>query len=420
VKAIMRGVALRLPQIRQLYDFAMQQARENRERAATIEALTAEHAATAEEQDTLELQLYVLRSDHQRAAVRNQELSRAVDAAEDRALAAEKALDVRTREFNNAVRAAEDRALAAEKALDVRTQEFNNAVRAAEALAAERATTGVTPNDLSVLYAKLAGRMTLLSSEIERLQPGSTPGTASTTLYLDLLERALTGMLSQDGSASPWTKGYDAETRMIGRDWPSTAPTMIGLARMRNLRVLAERVVKEGIPGDMLEAGVWRGGACILMRGILAAHGITDRTVWVADSFAGLPAADPATYPADAGDPHATFDALRVPSEEVQANFGRFGLLDRQVRFLKGWFSETLPTAPIAQLSILRLDGDMYSSTIQTLDALYDKVVQGGYVIVDDYILSGCRQAVDDFRDRHGIHDKLNDVDGAAIFWRKS
>ena len=423
MKSIMRGVALRLPRIRQLYDFAMQQARENRERAATIEALTAEHAATiealtaehaatvaalntnreahllgeltaaAEERDALELQLYVLRSDHQRAAVHNQELSSAVGAAEDRALDAEKALDARTHEFNNAIRAAEDRALAA---------------------------TGVTPNDLSVLYAKLAGRMTLLSSEIARLQPNSNAGTAGTTLYLDLLERALTGMLSQDTSISPWTKGYDAETRMIGRDWPNTAQTMIGLARMRNLRVLAERVVQEGIPGDMLEAGVWRGGACILMRGILAAHGITDRTVWVANSFAGLPAADPATYPADAGDQHATFDALRVSSEEVQANFGRFGLLDQQVRFLKGWFSETLPTAPIAQLAILRLDGDMYSSTIQTLDALYDKVAQGGYVIVDDYILSGCRQAVDDFRDRHGIHDKLNDVDGAAVFWRRS
>jgi Macrocin-O-methyltransferase (TylF) len=404
VKAILRGVALRLPQIGQLYDFAMQQARENRERAATIEAssnreahLLSELAVAAEERDALELQLYVLRSDHQRAATRNHELSIAFGAAEDRALAAEKALDARTQEFNNAIRAAEDRALAA-----------------------ERATTGVTPNDLSELYAKLAGRMTLLSSEIVRLQPGSTPGTVGTTLYLDLLERALTGMLTQDGSISPWTKDYDAETRMIGRDWPSTAQTMIGLARMRNLRVLAERVVQEGIPGDMLEAGVWRGGACILMRGILAAHGITDRTVWVADSFAGLPAADPATYPADAGDPHATFDALRVSSEEVQANFGRYGLLDQQVRFLKGWFSETLPAAPIAQLAILRLDGDMYSSTIQTLDALYDKVTQGGYVIVDDYILSGCRQAVDDFRDRHSLHDELNEVDGAAVFWRKS
>jgi hypothetical protein len=262
--------------------------------------------------------------------------------------------------------------------------------------------------------------MTMLSSEIGRLQSCPTVGGGSVTLYLDLMERALTGLLSEDGPISPWTKGYDPETRMIGRDWPSSAQTMIGLARMRNLRVLAERVVQEGIPGDMLEAGVWRGGACILMRAILAAYGVTDRTVWVADSFAGLPPPDPAKYPADAGDQHFTYEELRVSSEAVQANFERYGLLDRQVRLLKGWFSETLPTAPIARLAILRLDGDMYSSTIQTLDALYEKVVPGGYVIVDDYILSGCRQAVDDFRAHHGVSDDLNDVDGAAVFWRKN
>lgn len=140
----------------------------------------------------------------------------------------------------------------------------------------------------------------------------------------------------------------------------------------------------------------------------------------MADSFAGLPVADPVAYPADAGDQHATFEALRVSSEEVEANFRRYGLLDGQVRFLKGWFADTLPGAPIERLAILRLDGDMYSSTIQTLDALYAKVSPGGYVIVDDYILAGCRKAVDDFRERHAIADELVDVDGAAVFWRKT
>jgi hypothetical protein len=390
VKAIVRSLALHVPPIRRLYDHAVQnQAREvallgemaaaAEERHAREVALLGELAAAAEERDALELQLYVLRSDHQRATVRNQELSYITRAAEDRALAAEKALEACQREFASG-----------------------------------------SPRDLSTLYARLAGRMTLLSSEIARLKPGSTAGAAGTELYLDLLERALTGMLSQDSSISPWTTGYDSETRMIGRDWPSTAQTMIGLARMRNLRVLAERVVQEDIPGDMLEAGVWRGGACILMRAVLQAYGITDRTVWVADSFVGLPEADPTTYPADAGDQHAIEDALRVSKSEVQANFKRYGLLDQQVRFLKGWFNETLAAAPIARLAILRLDGDMYSSTIQTLDALYDKVSLGGYVIVDDYILPGCRQAVDDYRDRRGIREELNEVDGAAVFWRKS
>jgi hypothetical protein len=401
VRAIVRNAALRLPPIRRLYDYAMQQARESQECAATLAALTtsasareqqleaeiraategrvalvqqleAEIRAATEERDALELQLYVLRSDHQRAAVRNHELSAALRGAE------------------------------------------------ARAEQAPTAGTGVTSQELSLLYAKIAARLTLLSSEIARLRPSPTDNGDGITLYLDLLERALTGILGEDAAMDPWTKGYDPEIRLIGRDWPSAAQTMIGLARMRNLRVLAERVVMEGIPGDMLEAGVWRGGACILLRGILAAHGITDRTVWVADSFAGLPAADAVNFPADADDQHATYDSLRVSSDEVQANFQRYGLLDRQVRFLKGWFAETLPEAPIARLAILRLDGDMYASTIQTLDALYDKVSPGGYIIVDDYILAGCRQAVDDFRGRRAIQGDLNDVDGAAVFWRKA
>lgn len=181
-----------------------------------------------------------------------------------------------------------------------RNQELGAALHAAEAraeqalreqaLAADRTPTGVTSHELSLLYAKLSGRMTLLSSEIARLRPGPAASGDGATLYLDLLERALTGMLGEDAAMDPWTKGYDPEMRLIGRDWPSAVQTMIGLARMRNLRVLAERVIQEGIPGDMLEAGVWRGGACILMRGVLAAHGIADRTIWVADSFAGLPA----------------------------------------------------------------------------------------------------------------------------------
>jgi O-methyltransferase/8-demethyl-8-(2,3-dimethoxy-alpha-L-rhamnosyl)tetracenomycin-C 4'-O-methyltransferase len=274
---------------------------------------------------------------------------------------------------------------------------------------------------LSALSDKLTGRMTLLSSEIARLLPAKNCATDRAVMYLDLLERSLTGMLFEDPSISPWSsKTYDPETRLIGRDWPALALTMIGLVRLRNLRVLAETVLADGIAGDLLEAGVWRGGACILMRGVLAAHGIIDRKVWVADSFAGLPPPDPETYPADANDEHSTVDALRVSSDVVEANFRRYGLLDSQVRFLKGWFSETLPTAPIDRLAILRLDGDMYSSTIQILDALYAKVSPGGYVIVDDYILAGCRQAVDDFRARHSIGSELVDVDGAAVYWRKT
>lgn len=238
-------------------------------------------------------------------------------------------------------------------------------------------------------------------------------------LYLDLLEAALTGCLTEDPAHSRSAEpGYDSKLRMVGWDWPKTAQTMIGVVRMRNLRHLLERVIADGVPGDLIETGVWRGGACIYMRGILAAHGIGDRTVWVADSFRGLPPPDETAFPQDRGDTHHTHAELAIPLETVRRNFERYGLLDSQVRFLEGWFKDTLPTAPVERLAILRLDGDMYESTIEALDALYHKVSPGGFVIIDDYILPRCRQAVHDFRARHNITAELEAVDGVAVFWR--
>jgi len=237
--------------------------------------------------------------------------------------------------------------------------------------------------------------------------------------YLNLLEDALTGIIFRDESIAPGQQGYDGARRELGRDWPKYAPTMIGKVRMRNIRDLAETILSKGVPGDFLEAGVWRGGACIYMRGILKAYGIEDRRVWVADSFSGLPPPSPELYPADAGDRHHLVEPLIVSLDEVRANFSKYGLLDDSVRFLEGWFKDTLPVAPVERLSLLRLDGDMYESTIQTLDAMYWKLSPGGFVIVDDYVLSGCRQAVDDFRTRHGIRSSIEEIDGAAVYWQK-
>src|SRR5438132_2136885 len=100
--------------------------------------------------------------------------------------------------------------------------------------------------------------------------------------------------------------------------------------RNRDRAVCRARYTKE-IPGDFIETGVWRGGCCILMRGILAANGVTDRRVYVADSFAGLPPPDAERYAADAGDPHHTFKELSISIEQVRENFARYGLLDDQV-----------------------------------------------------------------------------------------
>jgi O-methyltransferase len=205
-----------------------------------------------------------------------------------------------------------------------------------------------------------------------------------------------------------------------GRGRPLSAESMIGRTRMRNLRFCVERIIADRVPGDLIETGVWRGGASIFMRGILAAYGVTDRRVWVADSFEGLPKPDP-RYAADAGDPHHTFKSLLAVSlDDVRANFEKYGLLDDQVRFLKGWFRDTLPLAPIERLAVLRLDGDMYGSTIEALEPLYPKLSRGGYLIVDDYALSGARKAVEDYRAANGITDPVNEIDWTGAFWRKS
>lgn len=213
---------------------------------------------------------------------------------------------------------------------------------------------------------------------------------------------------------------FDAGRREQGRDWPADAETMIGMARLTNLRYCIENVIHDSVPGDLIETGVWRGGATIYMRAILKAHDITDRVVWAADSFEGLPRADP-RFSADIGDQHHTRGELAISVDQVRENFARYGLLDDQVQFLVGWFEDTLPGASIEQLAVLRLDGDMYGSTIQALEALYDKVSIGGYVIVDDYgAVPACAKATDDFRSEAGVSAPLEAVDWTGVYWRKT
>jgi len=239
-------------------------------------------------------------------------------------------------------------------------------------------------------------------------------------LYLDLMERCLLNTIYEDPPKDTWSNpGFDADTRARGRDWPSVAHTMIGRFRLANLRHVIEQVLKTNVPGDLIETGVWRGGACIYMRAILLAHGVRDRRVFVADSFEGLPPPNAETYPLDKGNDLHAVKELAVSLEEVRSNFAKYGLLDDQVVFLKGWFRDTLPTAPVERLAVLRLDGDMYESTTDALVNLYDKVSPGGFVIVDDYHLDGAHRAVMDFRGKRAISEPIVNIDGLGVFWQK-
>jgi O-methyltransferase len=196
--------------------------------------------------------------------------------------------------------------------------------------------------------------------------------------------------------------------------------TMMGRKRLDNVQSLLDEIVGKNVPGDLIETGVWRGGGTIFMRGYLAAHGITDRTVWVADSFEGLPV--PSTAEDHGSDfSAAVFPILAIPLAEVQELFRRYDLCDEQVRFLPGWFKDTLPAAPIERLALLRLDGDLYESTRDALVNLYGKLSPGGFVIVDDYFdFKPCRRAVDEFRASVGETAALEKIDWTAVYWRKS
>lgn len=214
---------------------------------------------------------------------------------------------------------------------------------------------------------------------------------------------------------------FNEQRRDHGLDWPASAETMIGMLRLRNLQTCVETVISEDIPGDLIECGVWRGGACILMRAVLAAYGDESRCVWVADSFAGVPAPDTKNYAADADlRLDRRVDLLAVSRDAVAANFKKYNLLDDRVRFLPGWFKDTLSDAPIGQISVLRLDGDLYESTIQALDALYPRLSVGGFCIVDDYYpIKACRQAVTEYREKQRIVTEIKEIDGSGVFWRK-
>jgi O-methyltransferase len=213
----------------------------------------------------------------------------------------------------------------------------------------------------------------------------------------------------------------DLKLRLEG-NWPlpRIALTAIGMTGLNNLQFCVEDVLRGNVPGDLIETGTWRGGASIFMRAVLNANGVTNRKVYVADSFEGLPKPNPEKFPADAGDIHHTFEFLAVSLEEVKENFSRHGLLDDQVCFLKGWFRDTLPKLRDLQWSVIRLDGDMYESTHDGLVNLYPKLSIGGYLIVDDYgAVKGCREAVEDYRRANRIKEPIRQVDWGRVFWQR-
>lgn len=205
-------------------------------------------------------------------------------------------------------------------------------------------------------------------------------------------------------------------------NWGTGRLSMVPWTALEHLHKCIQDVVGKNIDGDFVETGAWRGGSCIIAKSIFNDLNV-NKKVFVVDSFEGLPKPDIEKYPDDKNDTHYLDENMKASLETVKENFKKFNLLDDNIVFIKGWFKDTLPNAPIDKISILRLDGDMYESTIDVLKNLYHKLSIGGYCIIDDYNHPACREAIQDFRLGNGITEPIIKVDNDPLnevhFWIK-
>jgi O-methyltransferase len=182
--------------------------------------------------------------------------------------------------------------------------------------------------------------------------------------------------------------------------------TMVSNAMLIKLYGIVEEVIERNIPGDIVECGTWNGGSAAMMAASCRDSG---RTLWLFDSFEGLPSPSPE----DEVPPNLS-GFLKGDIEKVRKVLSMFAG-ENEVRIVPGWFEETLVNPPPTEIAVLFIDVDLYKSTKIVLERLYERVVEGGFIIVDDYRRwKGCRKATDEFFkdvqveriDRCGIYRK--------------
>jgi hypothetical protein len=269
------------------------------------------------------------------------------------------------------------------------------------------------------------------------LAAGARPDAAGLRdAYLRLLKLSLCDLTGVVTREVRWTEDRRVFSRALtdnrqlrdraeGKDWPLDGLTMVGLRRLDDLQACVESIVGEGVPGDLIEAGAWRGGASILIRATLDTLGATDRQLWVADSFQGFPLPEDQNSEADRRlESEMSRIGFLAPSlESVRQSFARFGVTEG-VSFLPGFFEQTMTSLRGRRWSLVRLDADTYRATRVVLRALYPGLAQRGYVVVDDYfhpyLPESCRKAVDEFRAEHGITEPIEQIDWNGARWRKA
>jgi O-methyltransferase len=191
--------------------------------------------------------------------------------------------------------------------------------------------------------------------------------------------------------------------------------TLVGPERIRNLRTLALRIESEGIPGDVIECGVCNGGTAAVMARS-ATHSHIDRTLWLFDSFQGMPE----TTGVDGAEAKEYVGQVLGSAKRVRELLRKAGADLERVKIVEGWFEDTFPTVSISQIALLNIDADWYESVSLCLETFYDRVVPGGFVSIDDYgHWPGCRKAVDEFFAARRLKYTLQEVDYTARWFQK-
>jgi len=258
-----------------------------------------------------------------------------------------------------------------------------------------------------------------------------SPKEHAALMYIDMIKTFVSGRVFRNAEVSVTAKlgpnmlsttRLNEAARDGGADWPFAGDTMTGQKRLDNVHALLKDVIENKVIGDYIETGVWRGGSSVLAKAVLEVlDPNSNRVLYVCDSFAGLPPGEKKLSKRDAGWDNTPY--LEVASDIVANNFIKYGLLDSNVIFAKGFFNETMPplAEKIKSLSIMRLDGDIYESTVDVLYHLYDKLSIGGYVIMDDWFdYFPSKTACEDFFAVHGIKPEIIPIDKFAAYWKKT
>ena len=216
------------------------------------------------------------------------------------------------------------------------------------------------------------------------------------------------------------TKAYLKLAKLILKVKPNY--TMLSIYRIINLYEVVKSVNLRQIEGDIVQCGVWHGGSAAIMA---VAHRDEEcskrRTIWLFDSFKGLPS------PGDKDGQRIKkdyFEGLcKGDVNKVKEIFNRLDVSLENVKIVEGWFRETLDTPALEKIAVLHMDADWYDSIKIILDKLYHKVVPEGIIVLDDYwnpLHDGCRQALEDFFKEHSISGMMRrKVDWSAVYFQK-